>query len=383
MLLLNIFFNKRMGSIFLLFEIRLNDYSERFRFYGPSFHRWLPNGVHDALDLDTHIPDTLLKIWFVRRGRRDNYTGGMIEFDHTRNEVDETIMKKQGRLDAGNLYGKLQIDNVTNELLEALQQKKENDSTYIELGNTFQKAVYSPISRFLCLLRVRYGQYWIAELRKWNSQNESICEYCNQFSISWSSDGQTWNPFTPDCSPMLRTAIVGRQQDFKLFLTEVDWQNMPKILKDYNGESAASESSARANEYLEQGELRHAIIDSVTAIELMIPDFLKIRCKESRLQKALNPFFDNASIVQQWAIVGTLLGLPDDKIKNGLDVIEMRNKIVHKNKTPSKPFESKLKTFLGTLSNLLGEPELRFPTHHVGNMLRAEEQWNGQNSVEE
>ena len=292
-------------------------------------------------------------------------------------------MKKQGRLDAGNLYGKLQIDNVTNELLEALQQKKENDSTYIELGNTFQKAVYSPISRFLCLLRVRYGQYWIAELRKWNSQNESICEYCSQFSISWSSDGQTWNPFKPDCSPMLRTAIVGRQQDFKLFLTEVDWQNMPKILKDYNGESAASESSARANEYLEQGELRHAIIDSVTAIELMIPDFLKIRCKESRLQKALNPFFDNASIVQQWAIVGTLLGLPDDKIKNGLDVIEMRNKIVHKNKTPAKPFESKLKTFLGTLSNLLGEPELRFPTHHVGNMLRSEEQWNGQNSVEE
>ena len=341
---------------------------------GPLFHRWLPNGRQDALFLNTRIPHTKLEVWFERWG----YTGfaNMIEFDPERKEVNEDLMKSQGKLNAGHLHGLLQIDNISNEQMDVLKRGQEDGDIYKHLGQTIQKAIYDPIAHLLSLLKIRYGQYWINGIEKWNSTKESIGSYCMDLNIHWfCGDTREWKRFGANDLKRVDTAIMPDLKDFKLFLSKDDWDNIPEILKHYRPESIAGKSMSRAHEYLGRGELRYAIIDAVTALELALYEFFTKKANES-IKEELARFQNNVSISQQMAVVGILLDLPNNKIQNVLEVIKDRNKIVHEGKSPSKECRPKIQLMLETVSVLLGEPVFRFPFNNIGDIMGTDEQWN-------
>jgi len=343
------------------------------RHNGPLFHRWLPNGEADALSLDTRIPNTSLKIWFERRGYvRD----GMIEFDSKRKEVDESIMETQGVLEAGRLFGSLQIDDITDEQLDTLKKNKIGTDTYKEIGKKFEKTIYEPISDFLYLFRIRYGQYWLRDLKKWNSVEESIGNYCRFFFIQWSDDnGQTWNEFKPDNEPQTTTAFLSSIKELSSFLSRQDWGNLPEIIKKYQNHSIAEVSLVRTHQYLDQDDLRHAIIEGATSVELATVEFFNMKLDEkSKLKNELSGFW-NTSVSAQLIVVGTALGIPKEKLEDTVKVIKIRHKVVHEGMNPEMTIVPKINSLLETVSMLLGEPKFRFPSANPGNAIMTNELW--------
>ncbi|AFS81265.1 hypothetical protein NKOR_06970 [Candidatus Nitrosopumilus koreensis AR1] len=366
-----------MASIILSFQVIIEDYETKFRLHGPLFHRWIPDGEKDALILDTRFPHTMLKIWFERRGYVER---GMIEFDSKRKEVDESIMEKQGVLEGGRLFGSLQIDEVTKEQFDALKQNKIGDEHYKELGTKFAKTIYEPISQFLDLLRIRYGQYWVRDIRKWDSSKESIGNYCELFFVKWSEDeGKSWNEFKPDNEP--RSAIIYSSsiKEMKSFLSKEDWRNTPEILKNYHRSSVAERTLVRVHQYLDQGDFRHAIIEGATAVELATSEFFNMKLdSDSKIKDELNGFW-GISVSGQLVAIGTTLGIPEQKLQDTIEVIKTRHKVVHEGLDPDAQIIQKIRTLLETTSMILGEPKFRFPSSNPGNMIQENEDWEKEN----
>lgn len=91
-----------METIQIRFVLRL----ESEKFHGPAFHRWLPNGENDAINLVANNENTSLKIWFKRFG----YTDDMVQFSLDHNSIEETVLRRQGILQGGPLFGELKLN---------------------------------------------------------------------------------------------------------------------------------------------------------------------------------------------------------------------------------------------------------------------------------
>jgi hypothetical protein len=79
-----------MSALLIRFKIELAnpDFASYEPHYGPLFHRWLPDGDHDAIVLKTDDPNLELKVWFERRGFVEN---GNIQYSPSRFEVDPAV----------------------------------------------------------------------------------------------------------------------------------------------------------------------------------------------------------------------------------------------------------------------------------------------------
>ena len=362
-----------MASIFLSFQVPIESHDFGHKKKGPLFHRWLPNGEIDAITLDTQVPHTTLNVWFDRRGYvRD----GGIEFDSNRKEVDESIMKRQGVLGASRLFGSLKIDCITDNQLNALKQEKIESDEYQEIGKKFVKAVYEPVSEFIYLLKIRFGQYWLRDIKKWDSSKQDIGSYCRFFFIKWSEDeGQTWQDYEPKYELPTMKLTLSSINDFKSFITKNDWENFREILKKYQHHSIAEVTLARTHQYLDQNDLRHAIIEGATAVELATAEFYNMRLdKESKLKKELGGFW-NLSSSSQLVAIGTAVEIPEKKLEETIEVIDMRHKVVHEGVEPENIIISKIYSLLHTVAILLDEPKFKFPSANSGNAWMTDEQW--------
>ena len=163
---------------------------------GPYFHRWLPDGQKDAIQLNTGDSNAKLSVWFEQRGF---VKGGWIKYDHKRKEVDEEILKQQAVLDAGALIGYLDIQSLTDDEYKAVTENLIDDSEYISFGKRVINIIHPPISQLIRILRVFYGQYWLREFEKWDSRKTSLGSYCySTLQLSWSiNDGASWQKFKP------------------------------------------------------------------------------------------------------------------------------------------------------------------------------------------
>src|SRR6266851_580548 len=100
---------------------------------GPSFHRWLSRGIEDAIETDVEIGH--LQLWFERRG----FTERMVQFHFDRHEVDAHIVAKQGRIDAGPLFGRLHLTKAPNDIIDVLRRDLTGDTHYVALGKSVVK----------------------------------------------------------------------------------------------------------------------------------------------------------------------------------------------------------------------------------------------------
>lgn len=152
---------------------------------GAQFHRWLPDGEKDRLTLVNQL-DRIVSVWFERRGYM---LGGLIRYDRSRKEVDATVIPRQGRLEAGNLRGKIELYHVPGDICAAIQQGQKGDALYVTFARRVTKEVlFPPVSRFINTLRSNYGQYWLQEFKPWDSRRETLGAYCREFLLEWSLD---------------------------------------------------------------------------------------------------------------------------------------------------------------------------------------------------
>jgi len=110
-----------MLKLVLKFEVNLEN--PEFHWHdsvnGPIFHRWLPDGKKNSINIPTIDKRNKLEIWFNRMGYVSS-RGTFIEYDKNRAEIDPKIMSSQAKLEAGNLFGEAVYSNLTKAEFEAI-----------------------------------------------------------------------------------------------------------------------------------------------------------------------------------------------------------------------------------------------------------------------
>lgn len=368
-----------MLRLMLKFEIDLEENSVSvLRHYGPQFHRWLPDGEKDAIILKTRDSSADLKVWFERSGYVDR---GFIKYDSKRREVDPEIVPKQAVLDAGSLKGLLEIQGFSEEELVPLRENKVGHARYIALGKKVVKLICPPVSQFLSIIRTNYGQYWVPEFEAWDSRKRSIGGYCHSIlRLQWSLDeGKTWSRFIPD----LPVGTVGVQiyldRSYSEFISQSDWREIALAIRKGYRPSGAALILARAHQLLDEGNLKHAFIEGVSALELALSEFARRDLRDdAHLSKEMKAFW-NLPLSSQLVSIAIGRGkIPTEQVKDALKAIELRNKVIHEGWDPPDNTKTKLSALLEIVAGLLSGPKLRFPESNPGNAMRPIKVWEKQ-----
>ena len=339
--------------------------------YGPLFHRWLPDGESDSIALDTKDSNTKLKVWFVRSGFVES---GMIRFDYQRTEVDSRVMSRQALLQGGPLFGLMEINNLSDDELEVVKGDKRGHELYIALGKRVANKLFQPaISRFLSLLKTNYGQYWIPDLEPWDSRRESLGGYFSGGSgglfVDWSIDGKKWENFRPDDPSHHSKGTLGT--DFSDYPSKNDWQELKEAAESDYEPALGALALARAHQLKDQGNVRHAVVEGVTALEIALSEFLRARFEERKdLLDSAQAFYELPLKTQLLILAASNSKVSMTDVEETIKIVDVRHKIVHEGKSPSPSDETKVSALFRTVAAFLSGPGFRFPRLITGeNML--------------
>jgi hypothetical protein len=354
----------------LKFRINLERTSEDEDYpKGPVFHRWLPNGYEDAIELKTTEPSASLKVWFERFGIMSKYSDGdCIEYEYRKKDFDPTLIPKQSSLVAGPLFGRLEFD-ISDEQVTLLRRNEIMNENYIKLGKKVIGLLAPPTSKFINVLRINFGQYWIKEMEEFDfranksaSRGCSLAGYCSFMGLKWSLDGEDWKPFEPG-EKIIGTlrAVKLDQKKYMQLLTREDWKNISEVT--YGEEyPVALDTFMEFVEFLDKGLLNQAIINGITSLEVAINSFIR-----SGLQGSSREAFGDVKkegLKQKIIILGAGLQLSPTDIEGILQVYDWRNDLVHEGLPPEIDVfqkKAKLEIVKKIIALLLGN-KFKFPS---------------------
>jgi hypothetical protein len=341
---------------------------------GPLFNRWLPDGEKDALVFPSESPDKSLRVWFVRRGRMD---GGFVRYDSNKHEVDESVMSRQGWLDAGPLRGEAKFALVSAAEMEAIRSDRRGSTEYLTIGKRIVDFLFTPLQGLLDTLRLQYGQYWLTALSPWDSRIASLGGYCQgTFHLKWRESVQDeWRPFLPDEPRQSVHALPVPGRGYTEFLTKEDWKTIGDTLIFRSTHPLALRIAGRAHELKNNGFVAESYIQAVTALELALEHYLVSRSTAfGKASEGALGAFTSQPLTQQLLVLAIATGVVDaEAAQAGTRVIEARNKIVHEAKDPPSLSEPDLLGVLKCIQNLLGLGELKLPRLTNVNQIAAPE----------
>jgi hypothetical protein len=362
-----------MNTIYLKFGIHLSNSFEDYESKGISFHRWLPNGESDAINLKTKSNDVELKIWFKRMGFVRN---NGIEYKLNKEEFDDSIMVKQGKLFSGPLFGFITIKNIPDDVLKSIDKGSLGDKNYISLGKKIVlDYLYPPLNNFLNIIRFNYGQYWIKELKRWDSTEMSLGSYCDDIYLKWSTDKINWKPFIPDERVMKYNAFMSSEKTFMEFLTQDDWRKLGEYTNSHEVDSEVIFILTKSRKALENKDYRYAVIEGICALEMAISEYT--RTKMRSIDNDAFDFFKDLNLDKRVKILMPLLNFPPKNVENVLKVIKLRNKVVHEGiNSFNDDITDKLLILIETVSYFYPEYKFKFPSKNSGNIIKDEKLWD-------
>ena len=360
-----------MATLLLRFAIVLENQSIQpcdmlsgERRHGPLFHRWLPDGRREALELNVDDPDAELRVWFEQSGYVE---GDRVRFDYERKELDAAIIGQQDVLDAGPLIGTLRLSNIAPEVAEAIHEQRSEDPAYVQFGRRVAQLIYSRVSRLLDVLRTNYGQYWVSELKEWNPREQSLTTYFSMVvQTKWSlDDGVNWADFSPDQESVISTqdaAVVGDGQ----LMTAQDWRDLQMTLNEGYQPKLGAELLTRTHQFIEDNHLREAIIQAVTAMEVALNEFIHRKTRLNRMLSEHLHGFGSLSLPTRLSAVATLSGaLSATQVESALKLAEMYQRIVRDGWEPVAAVREEVRKALQTIAALLDGPAFKFPSYYV------------------
>jgi len=350
-------------TVFFRFGLHLKnfDIDEMNRPEGPLFHRWLPDGLTDALVIPTADERNQLTAWFRRRGHvQDSF----IRYSD-KSEVDATVMRRQNRLDAGPLLGEARYVNVSSEELDAMRADAKDTSPYIAVGKRVAAFVAESVGPLIDRLRTHYGQYWLPELHPWDARSQSLGSYCSGLQIEWrEADGEPWRKFRPTGNVTNITVAVSSTGD--QYLTESDWRSLQQTFKP-QAASLALSIFARAHELHDTGHVAEALVQAVTAVELAVNEYVAGRIGALKIVASLGQFEDLPLKTKVAILLGSTNLLPLATVEDIVAAINLRNDIVHEGKRPQTSTYALFGALAKCVSALAGP--IKTPSLHEGHSL--------------
>jgi len=336
------------------------------------FHRWLPNGKEHSIKLETRYPKTELEIWFERFGFVKDIE---IIFNLKRREVDPDVMDKMGILRSGPLFGLFKMGDISSDDEETLRKNDPNDSNYIEFGEKIIRVIDEPLSEFIDLLRLTYGQHWLRKFSRWNSQSTTVENYFNRFQIKFSIDnGNNWNPFHPQNVSVVAVSIM--TGDYRKYFTKKDWEKLSEEVKKHHKFSLAALLLGESQKRLDQEQIKLAFIEGVSALDLALTELYRERYSAlPGAEKSVNQFLELSLPIRIISTVSLKEEITQNQIHDTLKTIDIRNKIAHEGYDPSREENRFLRSLLKVTSILLHNTQFRFLTSNTGNAIMPKESW--------
>lgn len=359
----------------LIVPLEMHDIEDFDRPHGPIFHRWLPDGEKDSISLQKKSRNVKVLVWFERCGFVQD---GWIKFDYKKRETNSAILKRQAKLDAGPLRVRIEVKGITNKDIKVLKSNKKGDDSYIRLGKRLLKILNESVIPFIDTLRLYYGQYWLRELRKWDSRDESLGSYFRKIYTKFSTDhGKTWEDFIPDKIEGRTRAVFTVQSDFSSYLTRECWKELDHTDLSEFKPTLAIKLLQIAHQLKDEGNYKQAIIEGNTSLEIAISDLFKNRLSLSEiLKEEMKSFWQLPKRTQLIVISSLIGGFSEKDIENAMHIVKIRGRIVHEGFSPKIDFDKKkmLEAFFRVISKIVSDKPIKFPIASIsGNTLFPEE----------
>jgi hypothetical protein len=236
-----------MSKLILKFGTRINsDFQpHESRESGVKFHRHLPNGEESAIKIATSNPNASLYIFFPSldyykwsdepKSSRETILGNtqivlgneLIKFKENPKQISEI-----GVTESGVLFGRLELENLTEAEINCLIEGKTGNKDYFKLCKEIATLIQSAIKSFFRIIQSYFGQYWIEIPEAWDSRKMSLSMYFQgPFQLfEWELDGVKGKEFLPDEKIVsLGTSFTSRSEISNEYITKEDWDEIEDI----------------------------------------------------------------------------------------------------------------------------------------------------------
>ncbi len=343
--------------------------------HGPIFHRWLPDGEKDSISLQQKSKNVKVLVWFERCGFVKD---GWIKFDYKKRETNSKIIKRQAKLDAGPLRVRIEVKGIADKDIKILKSNKKGNDNYFRLGKRLLKILSDSVIPFIDTLRLYYGQYWLRELKEWNSKDESLGSYLRKIYTQFSTDnGKTWEYFVPDKITSVVCIEHFIQSDFSSYLSKECWKELGRTDLSELKPTLAIKLLQAAHQLMDEENYKQAIIEGNTSLEVAISDLIKNKLSLSKILKKEMESFWKLPIRTQLTVISSLMGgLSEKDIENAIRLVKIRNEIVHEGFSPKNDFNTKkmLEALFKVISKIISNKSIKFPSASIsGNTLFPKE----------
>jgi hypothetical protein len=336
--------------------------------HGPIFTRWLPDGQKDAFALPTGDPDAEISVWFERRGYAKDKE---IIYDVQKKEIDPELLKLNSRLDGGPLFGCLTLKSVSVAEEQSLQAGKHDDPDLVKLGKRVLGLITPTIRKLVRVLKVKYGQYWLADVDDWDSRTNSLGSFCSSLQLRWSHDGTSnWTDFRPTANVTMLTGHF--RTDYSFYLEEKDWPEVAAFCAKGYEPTTAGELLSHAHRLLDQGHLKYAIVEAVSALEVSLSEHIKTKYTgriKDMLASDAKAGDTRRLPVRTALIAGMISGIDRADLESALRIIDVRNDIIHEGKNADPSLESHVKALLRVVAGVLQVGPFKFAMLNVGKSI--------------
>ncbi|WP_113922489.1 hypothetical protein [Cognataquiflexum aquatile] len=366
-----------MKPLKLKFKIQLHNHENETpnQIKGPGFHRFLPNGRYDRIECKLSKLNGKISFWFEQRGvLYENF----IRYDPEKKLKEKQVISRQGILDGGELFGELELLNLSENVYAALSNNSFGNHDYISLGKKVVNEITEHSILFINILRNVFKQYWISELEVWDSQSKSLGAYCKwNLSLKFSlNNGRTWSEFIPDAEKHILKFDSQISFNYSGFISKSDWLLIKKLFLAGYETSIASVFISKAHETCQNGDLKNAFIGAVTALEIALEQKIKKNPNLSKIVLESIQSFKSLPLKSQFGIFALeLKSLESSEIETSIQAINIRNKVVHDGYVPLKSETLILYSLLTSISKIIGEPVTKFPSNKGQNAIQSIDNW--------
>jgi hypothetical protein len=338
---------------------------------GLMFHRWLPNGESDAIQLASSEPVKRLTIWLPRRGHMD---GNEVRFDPrdpNRSEIDESRIERQGVLTAAVLAGSFE-SVVNKKLVAALTNGYEKElPEYLAFGRRIVKALHSSLDRFANIVRLTYGQYWLKLVGPWDSRGQSLGNYTRGLGLRWSLDRKEWHDFKPDKSVISLIGSVSSAAAYRQFLTVEDWKDIGARSRRRSDREPPPEALlvASARQLLQDGSVSHALIETATALEVAVNRAIKEGGKDREYQEAVKSYYELPLLTKATLCLVLRGRFSNERLMTLKGAIKLRNAFAHDGEAVQRKNEHVVYDLLEIVALLVPDLLKKVPDRDIGNTI--------------
>jgi hypothetical protein len=346
---------------------------------GIAFHRWLPRGREDAIALETGHAGSKLVVWTERWGTERERDRGLTEVIYAvgKRELSDEAMTMQGRLSSGPLIGELITTSSVAERDAVI-----GGGEYVPFASRILPLLVPPIQRLVGSLQVDFGQYWLRDFDPFDSRTGSLGQFFRTLQAKASFDDRlTWSEFTPNPPVISLEGSYSGLAPSRRHLSAADWGNLAATSADFPIKSVALELVLRARELEDvRRDIRLAIVETATAAEVAVEEFLSTHPTEKAFLRNILPDFENVPAQTRFSLLAaTIGGVSNDVMLASSPAWQFRHRVVHNGWTPAPSDFGKISQALAGLqtavATLLGR-QFRSLSAFEGGAIALPDRWD-------